>query len=229
MAGLFEHIGDVEADRPLRDAEQLGNLLARLAAADELQDLELALRQVGFRRTERIPAADDGKDVLARHRPPDAVDERLPRGFLIDEAVCTGIPRPADEGQLRHARHHDDADLWEALFEPAADPDAARATLHADIHEHQVRPIAQACLLRQLGQRARRADGNVRHRLKDLLEPFQQNFLVVHEQNINHRAPSNSIAFPLLYHRAKCRRNYFIADHNTRIQKSRSPKGETAF
>lgn len=65
MAGLFEHIGDVEADRPLRDAEQLGNLLARLAAADELQDLELALRQVGFRRTERIPAADDGKDVLA--------------------------------------------------------------------------------------------------------------------------------------------------------------------
>lgn len=66
MAGLFEHIGDVEADRPLRDAEQLGNLLARLAAADELQDLELALRQVGFRRTERIPAADDGKDVLAR-------------------------------------------------------------------------------------------------------------------------------------------------------------------
>ena len=56
----------MEADRPLRDAEQLGNLLARLAAADELQDLELALRQVGLRRTERIPAADDGKDVLAR-------------------------------------------------------------------------------------------------------------------------------------------------------------------
>ena len=129
--------------------------------------------------------------------------ERRLRLFpVIETSANTSI-----RTMLEDKRDHDDADRRKALFEPAADADAARAALHADVHEHEVRPVAQARLLCQLRQGAGRTDSDVRRRFKDLSESLQKDFLVIHEQDIDHRAPSHFIVFSLLYHRAALERS----------------------
>ena len=50
VAGLDEHIADVKAHGALLDAEILGDFLVAHVAADALQDLELAARQLGIQR-----------------------------------------------------------------------------------------------------------------------------------------------------------------------------------
>ena len=65
VARLGEHIADVEVDGALCDAELCGDFLVAHVAADALQDLELAARQLGIRASKGGGAADIRIDLCA--------------------------------------------------------------------------------------------------------------------------------------------------------------------
>ena len=82
VAGLDEQIADVKAHGALLDAEILGDFLVAHVAADALQDLELAARQLGVRASKGGGAADIRIDLCAFHRGADTGGECLARDSL---------------------------------------------------------------------------------------------------------------------------------------------------
>ena len=176
----------MEVDGALCDAKLSGDLVIVHVAADALQDGEFALREWVVRAAECTSGGCARVDPSTLHGGADAVGECLARGLLVDEAVRARVLRPIEKCNLLHSRHENDAQVWKLLLEPCTDLNAARATLHADVHENEVGNKAYARLLCQLGEGAGADDLDVIEGGEDLDEAFEQYFLIVHEKNFNH-------------------------------------------
>ena len=181
VSGLAEHVADVEAHGALCDAKLLCNLMIAHVAADALEYGKLALRELYPCLTKGGGAQRIGIDLGARHRCADAVGERFPRGLLVDKAVGTCCTRPVQKGDFLHPCHEDNAQVGKRCLQALTDLYAARAPLHADVHENEIGAEPPARGLCQFRERAGADDTQILHGREDFDKPFEQYFLIVYE------------------------------------------------
>lgn len=91
---LFHDVVTVCLDRPFGGTERIGNLLVELAPDDQAKNFEFPRRQVRQTRPESMNAILLATPCFASvQRPLDGLQQRLPRGRLLQEILSASLHR----------------------------------------------------------------------------------------------------------------------------------------
>ena len=177
----------LELDRPRAHAQELRDLAARLALADQIQDLSLPGRQAVQRRifegrtVAKAPARDLGRDVaFAGEHVPDRAGQLVGRSAFGDEAVRAALQRKIGHRAVDVHGHDEDPQRRECgdelrdEFEPVA-------VRHGEVEEQHIGFQALDRIM-HFSAIAYRSNDRVR-RAQELAEPVAHERVVVGDED----------------------------------------------
>lgn len=189
MAGLAEHVADMETDRPLTDLQFISDFLIRQVLTDQAEDIQLPVHQADMAGPKGHFFPYIREQVLPGQGPLQAVDEITGGTLFVDEAVCPSVAGHFNKAYILEPGHDDNLLAGVFLFQAPRQSDAAVLPFHADIQEDGVGSEPVASRFDEFRKRQGTDDFNMPLAFKYFLQSFKQDFLVVYDDQSDHGSP----------------------------------------